>query len=68
MSILNKSYIEGMVFKMSTTWTRECYLLLDNKNLLNSSEHRQRTPNEGINQRKLKIMADVADKIYFGRT
>ena len=27
-----------------------------------------RTPNEGINQRNLKIWADVADKICFGRT
>ena len=26
------------------------------------------TPNEGINQRFLKIWADVADKICFGRT
>ena len=26
-----------------------------------------KTPNEGINQRNLKIWADVADKIYFGR-
>jgi hypothetical protein len=30
--------------------------------------HGLRTPNEGINQRNLKIMADVADKICFGRT
>ena len=30
--------------------------------------HRLRTPNEGINQRNLKIWADVADKICFGRT
>ena len=27
-----------------------------------------RTPNEDINQRNLKIWADVADKICFGRT
>ena len=27
-----------------------------------------RTPNEGINQRYLKNLADVADKICFGRT
>ena len=26
------------------------------------------TPNEGINQRYMKIWADVADKICFGRT
>ena len=31
-------------------------------------DHGLRTPNEGINQRNLKIWADVADKIYFGRT
>ena len=30
--------------------------------------HGLRTPNEGINQRNLKILADVADKICFGRT
>ena len=29
--------------------------------------HGLRTPNEGINQRNLKIWADVADKICFGR-
>ena len=27
-----------------------------------------RTPNEDLNQRNLKIWADVADKICFGRT
>jgi hypothetical protein len=32
------------------------------------SDHGLRTPNEGINQRNLKIWADVADKICFGRT
>ena len=30
--------------------------------------HGLRTPNEGINRRNLKIWADVADKICFGRT
>ena len=30
--------------------------------------HGLRTPNEAINQRNLKIWADVADKICFGRT
>ena len=30
--------------------------------------HGLRTPNEGINQRNLKIWADVADKICYGRT
>ena len=33
-----------------------------------SSGHRLRTPNEGINQRYLKNLAEVADKICFGRT
>ena len=28
------------------------------------SAHGLRTPNEGINQRNLKIWADVADKLY----
>jgi hypothetical protein len=27
-----------------------------------------RTPNEGINQKNLKIWTDVADKFFFGRT
>ena len=31
-------------------------------------DHGLRTPNEDINQRNLKIWADVADKICFGRT
>ena len=31
------------------------------------SDHGLRTPNGGINQRNLKIWADVADKICFGR-
>ena len=30
--------------------------------------HRLWTPNEGINQRNLKFWANVANKIYFGRT
>ena len=34
----------------------------------NEMNHGLRTPNEGINQRNLKIGADVADKICFGRT
>ena len=34
----------------------------------NGMMHGLRTPNEGINQRNLKILADVADKICFGRT
>ena len=33
-----------------------------------SKTHGLRTPNEGINQRNLKIWATVADKICFGRT
>ena len=32
------------------------------------SNHGLRTPNEGINQRNLKIWADVADKICSGHT
>ena len=32
------------------------------------TDHGLRTPNKGINQRNLKIWADVADKICFGRT
>ena len=34
----------------------------------NAFTHGLQTPNEGINQRNLKIWADVADKISFGRT
>ena len=36
--------------------------------ILNSADQGLRTPGEGINQRNLKIWADVADKICFGRT
>ena len=32
------------------------------------NNHGLRTPNEGRNQRNLKMWADVADKICFGRT
>ena len=32
------------------------------------SEHGLRTPNEGINQRYLKVRRDVADQICFART
>ena len=39
-----------------------CNIILDGK------KHGLRTPNEGINQRYLKSWADVADKIWFGRT
>ena len=35
---------------------------------MNNLPHGLRTLNEGINQRNLKIWADVADKICFGRT
>ena len=36
--------------------------------MLNALSHGLRTPNEGINQRNLKIWADVAEKICLGRT
>ena len=35
---------------------------------LHSISHGLRTPNEGMNQRYLKIWADLADKICFGHT
>ena len=38
------------------------------KILADQLPHGLRTPNEGINQRNLKIWADVADNICFGRT
>ena len=37
-------------------------------NAIDILNHGLRTPNEGINQRYLKIWADVADEICFGRT
>ena len=37
-----------------------------NNYLCNDPQHGLRTPNEGINQRNLKIWADVADKICLG--
>ena len=36
--------------------------------ILSSNPSGLRTPNEGINQRNLKIWGDVADKICFGST
>ena len=36
--------------------------------LINYKDHGLRTPNEGINQKYLKNLADVADKTCFGRT
>ena len=36
--------------------------------IVNPFAHGLRTANEGINQRNLKIWANVADKICFGRT
>ena len=41
-------------------------ILLFNRD--NCFNHGLRTPNEGINQRYLKKLAVVADKICFGRT
>ena len=38
------------------------------QDVTNKSLLQPRTPNEGIDQRYLKIWADVADKICFGRT
>ena len=38
----------------------------DTKNKIDCPNHGLRTPNEGLNQRNLKIWADVADKIRFG--
>ena len=35
---------------------------------VDNRDHRLRTLNEGINQRNLKIWADVADKLCFSRT
>ena len=37
------------------------------RSLSRPQRHGLRTPNEGINQRNLKIWADVADKICFSR-
>ena len=43
-------------------------VLLTRKRTHNDIMHGLRTPNEGINQRYLKNVADVADKTCFGRT
>ena len=37
-------------------------------NWINAFMQALQTPNEGINQRNLKIWADLADKICFSRT
>ena len=44
------------------------FKLLTNLAVSNCIDHGLRTPNEGIHQRNLKMWADVADKICFGRT
>ena len=50
--------------KLALKYIRDCPLNCD----FNHFGHGLRTPDEGINQRNLKIWADVADKICFGRT
>ena len=42
--------------------------LVEDRNFVPLPYHRLLTPKEGINQRILKIRANVADKICFGRT
>ena len=61
MSLFKKKF-----FKASKEGNSSHYII-DFENL-SGSEHGLRTPNEGINQRNLKIWADVADKICFGST
>ena len=55
------------------SWVKKVVILSRNicifMNLFSfAKRNRLRTPNEGINQRYLKNLADVADKICFGRT
>ena len=55
------------------SWVKKVVILSKNicifMNLFSfAKRNRLRTPNEGINQRYLKNLADVADKICFGRT
>ena len=61
-----------LIFKNLKNKNSEIYLctLIEaaQRSAVQSSDHGLRTPNEGINQRNLKIKADVADKICFGRT
>ena len=49
--------------KSSFTLCKLCYTKLEKFLPKNRYTHGLRTPNEGKNQRNLKIQADVADKI-----
>ena len=58
-------HLEDLVEKFKTQVS-----LMFNSEACHKYEHMHglRTSNEGINQRNLKIWADVADKMCFGRT
>ena len=57
---------------ISQRWKKNCSIYAISTPRLNLSinglDQGLRIPNKGINQRNLKIWADVADKICFGRT
>ena len=57
------SFSESQVSPQLTNWLQHFFT-----SRCHFSYHGLRTPNEGINQRNLKIWADVADKICFGHT
>ena len=54
--------IEGEQRFFARTWTSTACTMIT------CIYHGLQPPNEGINQRNMKIWADVADKICFGRT
>ena len=65
-----KKIFEFSYFLMIFQWFSYQFWLKDLAS--NSSSHRLRTPNEGINRKNLKFWADVADEIWdwgliFGR-
>ena len=47
---------------------RVAFYLVNGNSTVDKNDHGLQTSNEGINQRDLKIWADVADKICFSRT
>ena len=57
-----------MIFPLEITGVKPGSVLIETMLSGDPLYHELWTPNEGINQRNLKIKADVADKICFGHT
>ena len=60
-----KNYVNNHTQDLTTNSE---FHILDSDFFVYCLNHGLLTPNEGINQRNMKIWADVADKICFGRS